>query len=199
MRSRPDAPPSAAEREALAVALHAKKNALYADLVGRAGIPLRGGVLELMRECRFRGVRMAIATTTSRANVAALLGRHIGDRWAGWFDAIVCGEDVQRKKPDPEVYVRALRMLDVDAERALAIEDSPAGVAAANAAGCAVIVTRSIYFADAPVDEAIAVGPGLHTRDGWQPPLPADAAPPLRSGVGLDDIAHWLVRQRARM
>lgn len=109
MHGRSDAPPSAAGREAMAAALHAKKNALYADLVGGAGIPLRGGVLELMRECRCRGVRMAIATTTSRSNVAALLKRHIGDRWAGWFDAIVCGEDVQRKKPTPRPTSRPCR------------------------------------------------------------------------------------------
>lgn len=192
MDRRPDAPPLAGERDALARALHAKKNALYAELVADAGIPLRAGVLALMHECRAQRVRMAIATTTSRANVEALLGRHVGRGWAGWFDAIVCGEDVLRKKPDPEVFVQALQRLGLGPLDTVVLEDSPGGVAAARAAHCPVVVTRSIYFADAQVEGAIAVGPGLHTRAGWRPVLPA--AGPART-VGLADLADWFAQR----
>lgn len=94
MAGRPDAPVPLDERERLARALHAKKNSLYAALVADSGIPLRAGVLELMHECRTQGVRMAIATTTSRSNLEALLVRHLGQQWPAWFGAIVCGEDV---------------------------------------------------------------------------------------------------------
>lgn len=194
MDGRPDAPPLAREREALARALHAKKNALYAELVAGAGIPLRDGVAELMREAREQGLRMAIATTTSRANVEALLGRHLGPRWAGWFDAVVCGEDVQRKKPDPEIYVQALRQLRLGPLQAVALEDSPGGVAAARAAHCPVVVTRSIYFAGAQIDGALAVGPGLHTRGGWRPALPARAGPEAQR-VGLAELADWFAQR----
>lgn len=190
MGRRPDAPPLAGERDALARALHAKKNALYAELVAGAGIALRDGVLELMRECREQGLRMAIATTTSRANVEALLGRHLGRRWADGFAAIVCGEDVLRKKPDPEVLVRALQQLGLGPLQTIVIEDSPGGVAAARAAHCPVVVTRSIYFADAQIDGALAVGPGLHTRAGWRPSLPASSAPTSQR-VGLADLVDW--------
>jgi HAD superfamily hydrolase (TIGR01509 family) len=194
MDSRSDAPPLPGERDALARALHAKKNTLYAELVAGAGIPLRGGVLELMRECRDHGVRMAIATTTSRSNVEALLRRHMGSRWAGWFGAIVCGEDVQRKKPDPEVFVKALQALGIGALQAVAIEDSPGGVAAARAADCPVVVTRSVYFTDAQVEGAIAVGPGLHARAGWRPALaPRTGADSQR--VRLADIANWFTQR----
>jgi HAD superfamily hydrolase (TIGR01509 family) len=194
MDSRTDAPLLADERDALARALHAKKNALYADLVAGTGIPLREGVLELMRECRDHGVRMAIATTTSRSNLEVLLRRHMGNRWAGWFGAIVCGEDVERKKPDPEVFVKALKALGLGPLQAVAIEDSPGGVAAARAADCPVLVTRSFYFGRAPIEGAIAVGPGLHTREGWRPALaqrpqlPADGT---AQRVRLADIAGW--------
>lgn len=194
MDSRPDAPVLPGEREALARALHARKNALYAELVADAGIPLRGGVLELMHECRDQGVRMAIATTTSRSNVDALLPRHLGKRWSACFDAIVCGEDVQRKKPDPEVFVKALRTLGIGPLHAVALEDSPGGVAAARAADCPVVVTRSVYFADAPVEGAIAVGPGLHTRAGWRPAIvPGTGA--QTGHVGLADIADWFAQR----
>ena len=53
----------------------------------------------------------AIATTTSRSNLDALMQVHVGPGWASGFDAVVCGEDVERKKPDPAVYDRALRIL----------------------------------------------------------------------------------------
>jgi len=188
MNRRADAP-APAEREAFARAMHAKKNAFYAELVQGGCIPLREGVLALMRQCRERGVKMAVATTTSRSNVDALLRVHLGPGWAEWFAASVCGEDVQRKKPDPEVYVQALRALGIGPLEAVAIEDAPGGLAAARGADIPVVVARSAYFANAPIEGAIAVGPGLHDRHGWRPALIAAAGD--ARGVGLDDIESW--------
>ncbi len=188
MNQRADAP-APAERDAIARAVHARKNAFYAELVKSAGIPLREGVLALMQQCRERGVRMGIATTTSRSNVDALLRVHLGERWAEWFAVSVCGEDVQRKKPDPEVYVQALRALGIGPLEAVAIEDAPGGVAAARAADIPVVVTRSAYFALAPIEGAVAVGPGLHTRHDWRPGLQVAAGE--ARGVDLDDIQGW--------
>ena len=188
MASRGDAPPLADERERLARALHQRKNQLYGEILRERGIPLRDGVGALIAQCRGEGVRMAVATTTSRANVDELLSLHLGDRWQRQFDAVVCGEDVQHKKPDPEVYVRCLAMLQIGALETLALEDSPGGVAAARAADVPVVVTRSHYFTDAPIDGAIAIGPGLHRRDGWHPALPEQG----RGGaVSLADLRHW--------
>jgi HAD superfamily hydrolase (TIGR01509 family) len=189
MNSRSDAPVLAGQREALARKLHEAKNHGYAGLVEQGAIVLREGVLPLMRECQARGVRMAIATTTSRCNVQALLAAQLGADWVTQFASVVCGEDVRAKKPDPEVYQRCLRELGVSPLHAVALEDSPGGVAAARAADVPVIVTRSHYFAAAPIDGALAIGPGLHTRAHWRPslrPMPGDA-----QGVTLDDIQAW--------
>jgi HAD superfamily hydrolase (TIGR01509 family) len=188
MNQRADAP-ALAERDDIARAIHAKKNAFYAELVHSAGIPLRDGVLALMQQCRERGVRMGLATTTSRSNLEALMRVHLGERWAEWFAVSVCGEDVQRKKPDPEVYRAALRALGVGPLEAVAIEDAPGGVAAARAADIPVVVTRSAYFVQAPIEGAIAVGPGLHDRHGWRPALRVTAGE--ARGVDLDDIEAW--------
>jgi HAD superfamily hydrolase (TIGR01509 family) len=188
MNTRPNAPPPA-ERDAVARAVHAKKKVHYAGLVKSAGIVLRGGVRELMNDCRERGVRMGITTTSSRVNVEALLRLNLGERWADAFAVMVCGEDVERKKPDPEVYLKALHALAIGPLEAVAIEDAPGGVAAARAADIPVVVTRSAYFAMAPIDGAVAVGPGLHTRRGWKPGLPAAADETRR--VDLDDIEGW--------
>lgn len=192
MATRADAPSLAAGREALATELHRRKNALYAELVAAGGIALRPGVAELLAECRGQGVRLAIVTTTSRANVEALLQRQPGGVSTGWFEAMVCGEDVQRKKPDPQVLMLALQQLGLAPREALAIEDSPAGVMAARGAGVPVVVTRSVYFEHDGVEGAIAVGPGLDRRSGWAPP--ARAAEEGAAFIGLADLLHWRSR-----
>lgn len=186
MATRADAPVSTMERERLAQALHARKNTLYAELVRAGGIRLRPGVAELLDSCLARGVALAIATTTSRVNVVALLGAHLGARWADHFAAVVCGEEVARKKPDPEVYRETLRRLNIRPLAAVAIEDSPGGAAAARAADVPVIVTPSVYFAQAAIEGAIAIGPGFDRREGWRP-----APEPGAGGIGLADIEAW--------
>lgn len=188
MNRRADAP-SFAERDAVARELHAKKNEYYAESVNSRSIALRDGVFDLMQQCRERSVRMGITSTTSRSNLDALLRVHLGRRWTDWFSVTVCGEDVQRKKPDPEVYLKALHALAIGPLEAVAIEDAPGGVAAARAADIPVVVTRSAYFAQAPIEGAVAVGPGLHDRRGWRPALRVAAGD--ERGVSLDDIEGW--------
>lgn len=189
-----EAPTQPSEREALARVVHQCKNAFYARIVDSRGIALRPGVRELMQDCRTRGVCMAITTTTSRRNLDALLQATLGCGASGWFAATVCGEEVSRKKPDPAVYAQALEHLGLAPQEALALEDSPAGVASACAAGVPVVVTRSAYFARASFDGAIAVGPGLDRRGGWRPGLRPGG---LRERVGLDDLLDWHQRLEA--
>ncbi len=188
MHVRSDAPRLMGEREALARELHRSKNAFYAELVSQGGISLRDGVLALMQECREHGVRMGVVTTTSRSNVEALLQVHLGPRWQDWFEALVCGEDVERKKPAPEAYLLALELMQLHPLETVALEDSPGGAAAARAAHCPVLLTRSAYFADAAVDGAMAIGPGLHTLSGWRPASEEAAA---HGPVRLADLRHW--------
>lgn len=192
MARRSDAPVLADERIELSRELHRRKTARYAALMREQPTPLRDGVRELIESARAEGVRMAIATTTSRANVVALLSHHFGAQWTQVFETVVCGEDVRHKKPDPEVYRRCLSALALEPNEAVAIEDSPGGVAAAQAAGVPVVMTRSEYFADAPIDSAVAIGPGLHTRDGWRP------APALGlGGIGMEDLRHWCMQMES--
>jgi beta-phosphoglucomutase-like phosphatase (HAD superfamily) len=60
------------------------------------------------------------------------------------FDALVCADDVSATKPDPEPYLLAAKLLEVDPSRCFALEDSPNGVASAQAAGCRVIAVPSL-------------------------------------------------------
>ncbi|MGI5500962.1 HAD family hydrolase [Lentzea sp. CA-135723] len=105
--------------------------------VFRAGLPWRPGAQEALRAVRASGVPMALVTSTERPLTEVALdtiGRDL-------FDVTVCGDEVDGlNKPLPEPYLKAARLLGVDAARCVAIEDSPTGVAAAVAAGCTVLV-----------------------------------------------------------
>jgi len=186
MESQPSAPASMDERRALAQRIHVLKNQRYKERMDSGALPLRPGVRELFDECEASGIRMAVVTTTSHGNVAALLGAHLGPQWRDRFAAVVCAEDAPVKKPDPQAYRLVLERLQLRAERVVAIEDSAMGLAAATAAGIPVVITRSRYFPDDPVPGALAVGPSLGTRAGWLPSL--DGKP---GRVGLADIRHW--------
>ncbi|HET9205518.1 MAG TPA: HAD-IA family hydrolase [Burkholderiaceae bacterium] len=157
LAGRDDAPRAACERLALARELHRRKNAAYVRRIGGGAIALRPGVRRLMQQAREAGARLAIATTTGRANVDALLAPHLGAAWHEGFAAIVCAEQAPLKKPHPQVYELALRGLGMPASDTLAIEDSPQGVASARAAGVAVLLARSAYFAACDGTGAIAV------------------------------------------
>ncbi len=189
MASQADAPQGSVEREQLARRLHERKNAIYAQLLHDQGIAFREGVRDLMDEAVAHGARLAIVTTTSRSNVDALLRVHFGVAWSSRFASVVCGEDVAAKKPAPDAFVLALEQLALAPERCVAIEDSPNGVIAARRAGVPVVVTRSIYFEHASFEgqDVLAVGPGLHQRDGWVPAC----APATTPHVHWRDLVHW--------
>ncbi|MBL8327570.1 MAG: HAD-IA family hydrolase [Rubrivivax sp.] len=202
MASRSDAPATSGERDRLARELHRLKNGFYAEIVHASALPLRPGVAALVDQARAAGMRQAIVTTTSRSNVDALLGRHWGTHWREIFAVQVCGEDVQRKKPDPQAYALACTLLQLPPLQTLAIEDSPGGVAAACGAGVPVVVPRSAYFLQAAIEGAIAIGPGLGQLAGWQPrrlkhALPRPEAPAEarcddpQGGVTLEHLRGW--------
>jgi beta-phosphoglucomutase len=89
------------------------------------------GVADLVRAVAGRA-RLAIVSTTWRANITAVLN---AARLADAFELLVGKEDVTAIKPDPEGYRVALKRLGLDAKEAVALEDSPTGLAAARGAG----------------------------------------------------------------
>jgi HAD superfamily hydrolase (TIGR01509 family) len=187
LESQPLAPPDAVQRAALVERIHRLKNEHYATIVAGGALPLRAGVSQLFADCAAAGVAMGIATTTSTVNVAALLGAHLGAGWRSHFATVMCAEQAPRKKPDPQVYLRALQALGRSADEVLAIEDSPAGIAAARAAGIAVVVARSFYFADIDLSAALSAGPSLGSARGWQP-LPGATSD---DRIALSDLIRW--------
>jgi len=91
---------------------------------------------------RYRQAPLAVATNGEPDNVSFLLDR-TGLRH--FFRVVVDGSQVERPKPDPEIYLRAAGLLGVAPENAIVFEDSPSGVQAARTAGMRVIGLRTTY------------------------------------------------------
>ena len=126
-------------------ALHAAKTARFVDLMARGEVTLRPGIADLIAEARAAGLRLAIATTTTPANVEALALACFGRPAAQVFDVIAAGDMVAAKKPAPDVYLLALQELGLRADQAVALEDSRNGLLAAKAAGLACAVSPGVY------------------------------------------------------
>jgi HAD superfamily hydrolase (TIGR01509 family) len=186
MQRRDQAPRVPEKRRALAEQVHRLKNALYADIVSRGDLPLRDGVRDLLDDCARTGMNVGIVTTTSRPNVEALLETHLGKDWESRFATVITAREAPQKKPHPQAYLLALQALQVRPREAVAMEDAPAGVMAAQAAGVPVIVTRSHYFPAAPPPGVLADGPSLGRAEGWHP-----AAQPSALRISLDQIRLW--------
>jgi HAD superfamily hydrolase (TIGR01509 family) len=134
--------------EAEIAELHRLKTMIYGDLIAGGGCSLRPGVRALLTAAAARGQRLAIATTTSLGNIDALLTPALGKDWADRFAAIVAGDEVSKKKPAPDVYLKVLSRLNLPASECLSIEDSGIGLMAASRAGIPVLISRSAYFRD---------------------------------------------------
>ena len=105
------------------------------------------GVRELLQSLMARDIRLAVASSADRVKVEANLGA-IGVGLA-WFGAVVVGEDVERKKPAPDIFLAAARRLGVPPAACCVVEDAPNGVRAAKAAGMrCVAVEQSFPAAD---------------------------------------------------
>jgi len=161
----PDAPNvPEAELEDTVRRVHELKTRLYTDLIDSGAVPGRPGVRRLATEADRAGWLLAVASTSARPSVEAVLRHVVGADLAARF-AVFAGDVVPRKKPAPDIYALAVRELGVGTDDAIVVEDSSIGVAAARAAGLPVVVTVSGYTADEDFDGAALVLSSLGDED----------------------------------
>jgi HAD superfamily hydrolase (TIGR01509 family) len=120
------------------------------DEVARAAqevMPWRPGAIALLAALRARDVRCGMVTM-SYARLAQAVVRALDP---DTFDVVVTGDQVLDGKPHPEAYLTAAERLGVDVTHCVAIEDSPTGIASAEAAGCVVVaIPHAVAVAPAP-------------------------------------------------
>ncbi len=152
--------------------LHELKTAAYEAAVNDGAVSLRPGVLMLMDEALAQGLQLAIATTTSPVNIAALMRRAVGADWRLSFTAIGDASTAPIKKPHPQVYLQLLDTLQLKPSDCIALEDSSNGLRSATAAGLATVITPTAYTAHHDFGAALRVVPDL-------------------SQVTLAQLRHW--------
>lgn len=144
-RSRRLQPPAGEDLQHYCQRLHADKTARYQRMLDEGRLALRPGVRRLIDEARDARLKLALATSTSRANVTRLLDGLLPPEWPQWFDAFVGSEDVPEKKPSGAVYREALRRLSLPASACVAIEDTVNGLRAAREAGLKTVITTQPF------------------------------------------------------
>jgi HAD superfamily hydrolase (TIGR01509 family) len=164
------------------------------ERVRRGGVPVRPGARELLALVQQAGLPRALVTGSERGFMEAVLAS-TGMR----FDVLVCAEDVTSPKPDPEPYLLAAKLVRVHPADCFALEDSPNGVAAAEAAGCRVFAVPSLLpIPPAPGRTVVpslldltADRTGVHSRGTPSgTPSAGEPTPPTPWGVSPSDSAR---------
>jgi HAD superfamily hydrolase (TIGR01509 family) len=162
------APQDEDSRGALIDALQEKKTEIYTTIVDKAATA-RPGVLALMDEAiAAEGVAVGICSAATRAGFEKVVNSVVGEARLAKLDVIIAGDDVERKKPDPEIYNTARARLGLPASQCVVIEDSLVGLRAAVGAGmrCVVTYTASTAGEDFYVEGASAKLLDLSQRGG---------------------------------
>jgi beta-phosphoglucomutase len=115
---------------------------IYADLVRGKLNPL-DGVHEFINTCRERGLKLAVASSADPVKVNINLDEIGLER--SLFGAIVTGLDIEHKKPAPDIFLKAARLLDIHPSRCLVVEDAISGVEAGKAAGARVLALTTSF------------------------------------------------------
>lgn len=152
--------------------IHELKTAAYEQAILDGAVKLRDGVLPLIMSAHAAGMQLAIATTTSPVNISALLRKAIGSDWRFYFEVIEDAATAPRKKPDPSVYLQAVKRLNLSARQCLAFEDSNNGLRAALGAGLQVVITPNAFTAGHDFSGAFRILPDL-------------------GGTGLEQLQAW--------
>jgi HAD superfamily hydrolase (TIGR01509 family) len=176
-------------RKELLAGWHARKTAILQDIISGGALPGRPGIRRLSEEALQSGWNVAVASTSARPSVEAVLRYAVGKETAERF-AVFAGDIVAKKKPAPDIYLLALQELGLRPENCVVVEDSRNGLLAAVTAGIRTVVTTSYFTTEERFDEAVLVVDSL-----GDPGSPAITVKANRAGhkigpyITLDDLS----------
>lgn len=116
------------------------------EVARRGELPVKPGVADCMAGLKARGLKRALATSTDRAVVEQYIAGT--PELQGVFDEIVCGTDVKRSKPEPDIYLEAARRLGLPPGDCVGVEDSRNGLKSLRAAGCVCVMIPDLLPCD---------------------------------------------------
>jgi HAD superfamily hydrolase (TIGR01509 family) len=146
-------PESGEDRKALIARWHKEKTAIYQQIVASGAIPARSGIKRIAEAALADGWKLAVASTSAKPSVDAVLTHVVGDSTAKRF-TVLAGDVVAAKKPAPDIYLLASEKLGILPGNCVAIEDSRNGLLSADRAGIQVLVTTSWFTTTEDFSEA---------------------------------------------
>jgi beta-phosphoglucomutase len=108
------------------------------------------GAIDFIKRCRSKGLRLALATSADKIKMDVTL-REIGIP-TDTFQSVITGLDVERKKPAPDIYIKAAESIGLRPEECLVVEDAVSGVKAGKAAGCRCLAVTTSFEREALKD-----------------------------------------------
>lgn len=127
------------------IKMYKEKDDILLDRVKKKMIPVKDGAYELLTYLKENNFRIALATSSRRERLDLQI--KTSDIFE-MFDAIICGEDVNNNKPDPEIFLKAAEKLEVTPKECIVIEDSLAGIKGAHAGGMIGFHVQDLKIAD---------------------------------------------------
>ncbi len=122
------------------------------DYFEKYGMPMKKGVTDILDYLKSKKYKIALASSTSTNSVM----HHLNDtKIKDYFDVIVCGDQVEQSKPEPDIYIKAAELLGLPPKACYAVEDSKNGLLSAHRAGCQVIMVPDLWQGDDETDNFI--------------------------------------------
>ena len=138
-------PETIEDKDAFIKEMHKLKTDLFMQIIESGELPLRLGVARIIDEAIANNLKLAVCSTSNERAVNLVVEKLLGEKRKEHFSAILAGDVVSKKKPDPEIYNLALEKLKLQPEECVVVEDSTNGYMAAKAAGMHCIVTTNGY------------------------------------------------------
>lgn len=173
--------------DAFVKSIHRRKTEIFMEIIASGQIPLRSGIARIVNECHEANIKLAVCSTANEKAVHTLIKTLLGEQVYGWFEIILAGDVVTKKKPDPEIYMLATERLAVDPANCVVIEDSRNGLLAAKGAGMKCLVTVNGYTRNEDFTEADLVVDSLGEEGKEKPHVLAGSKElPVNDQVNLD-------------
>lgn len=170
------------EEDELIKKLHKRKTEIFIELIESGKLPLRPGVKRIMKEAMDKGLIVGVCTTSNEKAAQAVAYKILKDIK---FDFVLAGDIVSKKKPDPEIYLLALKEAKLKPEECIVIEDSRNGVLAAKAANMNIVATTNVYTEKEDLSEADIVVTCLGEPNGEKGQLKQGC-----QGLDFDGVLH---------
>ena len=125
-------------------------HALMAKRFETEGVPIKTGLKSLLEYLKENNYKTIVATSSNRDRVDTILSQaQITD----YFDDSICGDEVTKGKPNPEVFLKSCQKLGVNVDEAIVLEDSEAGIQASYDAGIKVICIPDMKYREKQYEE----------------------------------------------